>query len=150
MCFNHQVKSRVNLANEPCHTFTFIWNMLFQYFCQWLFKQPKTLIHDTSCLNLPSFLLHNASSSQYFLSPVRLSPACSALACLCTSPDGRCPDQFLDSRRDLSSAKQSPRIAPCFLQVVGNLGWVLKWLFHFQFQNYLIPLAISDCCRAAK
>lgn len=150
MFFNHQVKSRVNLANERCHTFTFILNMLFQYLCQWFFKQPKTLIHDTNSLNLPSFILCNASSSQYFLSPVTLPPACSALACPCTSPEGRCPNQCLDSRRGLPSAKKSPSITVCFLQAVGNLGWVLTWLFHCQFQNYLIPLDISGCCHAAK
>lgn len=38
--------------------------MLFQHLCQGFFKQPKTLIHDTSCLSLPSFMLHSASSPQ--------------------------------------------------------------------------------------
>lgn len=106
---------------------------------------------NSASLNLPSFRLHNPSSSQYFLSVVVFSaPRCSALAFLCTSPEGTCLNQHSVSRGDLPSAEQSPRITACFLWAVGNLGWVLTWLFHFQFQNYLIGLDISGCCHVAE
>lgn len=76
-------------------------------------------------LNLPSCRLHNPHSSQNFLSPAVFSPpCCSVLACLCNSPEGRCPNQHLVSRWGLCSAEQRARITAHFLWVAGNLGWV--------------------------
>lgn len=125
----------LSFLNETCFSNTFARDSLNNL--KHSFTTPAASTFPHLCCTVP--VLPSYVVSSWF---------CSGLSLHLTWREVSKPE--LSFQRRPLCAKQSPRITVCFLQAVGNLGWVLTWLFHFQFQNYLIPLDISDCCHAAK
>lgn len=118
--------------------------------CIYMYSVLKQTLNPTS-LNLPLFRLHNPSSSQDFLS-LSCSLHFVVLLWLVSAPHLKggvqTSAQFPGEPSPVLSRAQ--RITACFLWALGNLGWVLTWLFHFQFQNCLIGLGVSDRGRGGK